>query len=348
MGDVGNGGPPLTSGLVSLEIDSSGGQLGSKPPKEIAEDAKRFQAQDFLCWGVRADVIAVHQGTHKGKPATLAVFEVRFEFPDAAGSSSRLREAKVVATFKPAPSSSASAQRYPVVRTVCPKLLQGPVRLETHIRETGKAVSLQVGVQPIPVSAEAGISKTKAVAFERDQKMSIRGTRWSSKEVEDDNIDNVARWVLAENSALGTGIPLEFRSAVVVENHDAPVHGTVKISAQTKMGMSLFGWPWADIRPIVITRSVQYGQPLGVDVDFSELTPSQWEELCRFEGDIAVSIVFHTPSSVGSTDYLVTLDMSMDVMSDGHGWVEAAMFLAISKTNREHAGNRKGGEIGDQ
>lgn len=289
MGDVANGSPPLTSGLVSLEIDSSDGQLSSKPPKEIAEDAKRFQAQDFLCWGVRADVIAVYQGTHKGKPATLVVFEVRFEFPDAAGSSSRLREAKVVATFKPAPSS---AQRYPVVRTVCPKLLEGPVRLETHTRETGKAVTLRVGVDPIPVSAEAELSKTKAVAFDRDQKMSIRGTRWSSKEVEDDDIDNVARWVLAENSALGNGIPLEFRSAVVVENHDAPIHGTVKISAQTKMGMSLFGWPWADTRPIVITRSVQYGRPLGVDADFSKLVPSQWEELCRFEGDLAVSIPY--------------------------------------------------------
>ncbi|KAH6616944.1 hypothetical protein F5144DRAFT_585022 [Chaetomium tenue] len=284
MGDVGNSSPPLSSGLISLQIDSSDGQLSSKPPKEITEDAKRFQAQDFLCWGVRADVIAVYQGTHKGKPATLVVFEVRFEFPDTAGSSSRLREAKIVATFKPAP---ASAQRYPVIRAVCPKLLEGPVRLETHVRETGKTVSLHVGVEPIPVSAEAGLSKTKAVTFDRDQKMSIRGTRWSSKEVEDDDIDNVARWVLAENSALGKGIPLEFRSAVVVENHDAPIHGTVKISAQTKMGMSLFGWPWADTRPIVITRSVQYGQPLGVDADFSKLTALQWEELCQFEGDIA-------------------------------------------------------------
>ena len=298
MGDIENGSSPLTSGLVSLEIDSSDGQLSIKPPQEIAEDAQRFQAQDFLCWGVRADVIGVYKGTHKGKPATLAVFEVRFEFPDAAGSSNRLREAKIVATFEPAPSSSSSsaagavaaAQRYPVVRIVCPKLLEGPMRLETHTRETSQTVSLHVGVEPIPVSAEAGLSRTKAVAFDRDQKMSIRGTRWSSKG--SDNVDNVARWVLAENSALGKGIPLEFRSAVVVENHDAPVHATVKIWAQTKKGMKLFGWPWSDTRPIVITRSVQYGQPLGVDLDFSQLTPSQWEELCRFEGDITVSVLY--------------------------------------------------------
>jgi hypothetical protein len=291
MDDIQSEAPLLSSGFVNFEVDSSTGQLSSKPPKQIGEEAKRVQAQDFLCWGVRADVIAVYQGKNKGKPATLAVFEVRFEFPDTAGSSSRLREAKVVATFRPAP----SAKKYPIVRVVCPKIIEGPVRPETHTRESGMTVSLNAGVDPIPVSADAELSKTKAVAFERDQMMSIRGTRWSSKEVHDDDIDNVARWVLAENSALGKGIPLEFRSAVVVENHEAAVHVTVKISAQTKMGLSLFGWPWADTRPIVITPSIRYGQPLGDDVDFSKLSTVQWEELCRFDGEKTVCIPHLVP-----------------------------------------------------
>ncbi|KAK3312651.1 hypothetical protein B0H66DRAFT_568603 [Apodospora peruviana] len=291
--------PPLfTSGEIPLTPDSSISQL-SKPPKDITKSTPRVQSQTFLNWAVRADITSLYQGTYKSRPATLLILTVNFLFPSAVGAARRLSEARIILTFRH--SSSSRSKQYPIVRAVIPKLLEGPATPSTILTSNTTATTLSVetaqiiGVTVGP-KAEVSASHTRSVGFERDQLLTIRGTRWPSKEVTDLDldIDNVARWELAENNATGRGIPGEFRCGVVVE-HDGEqeIEATVKIAAQTKMGLSLFGWPWSENRPVVIQPGTRYsGEEDGVESgvvmgEFSEMGDDKWKLLCRVDVDVA-------------------------------------------------------------
>jgi hypothetical protein len=183
----------------------------------------------------------------------LLILTVHFLFPSAVGAARRLSKARVIFSFRP---SSPESQQYPVVRAVIPKLIEGPPTAATISRTTVGTLGVETQTG-LPVGPQAELSHARTVEFTRNQLLTIRGTRWPSDL--DLDIDNVARWELAENTALGRGIPTEFRCGVVVEHGGQEVEGTLKISAQTRMGLSLFGWPWSESRPVVIKPDTRYG-----------------------------------------------------------------------------------------
>jgi len=283
--------PPFTSGEVPLVSDASASQL-SKPPKEITEATPRVQSQSFLNWAVRADITSLHQGTYKSRPATLLILTVHFLFPSAVGAARRLSEARIIFTFRPSHQSQRS-QPYPIIRAVIPKLLEGPTTATSTVLTSSIATAVSVETPAALATgprANLSASHTRRVEFARDELLTIRGTRWPSKEVVDLDldIDNTARWELAENSALGRGVPAEFRCGVIVEHGGQDVEGTVKIAAQTKMGLSLFGWPWSESRPVVIKPGMSYGEGVDGVNDFAAIRDDQWDTLCSFDGDVVV------------------------------------------------------------
>jgi len=216
--------PPFTSGEVPLVSNASASQL-SKPPKEITETTPRVQSQTFLNWAIRANITSLHQGTYRSRPATLLILTVHFLFPSAVGAARRLSEARIIFTFRPSHQSHQSqrSQQYPIIRAVIPKLLEGPTTAVSTVLTS--SITTAVSVET-PAALAAGpranlsASHTRRVEFARDELLTIRGTRWPSKEVVDLDldIDNTARWELAENSALGRGVPAEFRCGVIVEH----------------------------------------------------------------------------------------------------------------------------------
>ncbi|KAF2188397.1 hypothetical protein K469DRAFT_748696 [Zopfia rhizophila CBS 207.26] len=280
----------LSPRTITLEVDSSGGQLGAKVTKEIAESAQRAESLDFHKWGVRADVTSVQQGIFRGKPACLIVFEFRFLFDDN-GSSNRLSEAKITATFQPPQDNSQQsvfngtalgANNYPVVKLYCPKLVEGPVSVEKHTKGTEVSVSLG-GRGSLPAKPDVGIARSGEVEYLKDYRMQIKGKRWSSPGLEQ---DNMAIWTVLENSKQGDGIPPDFKSAVLLQHTGQPFQGTLRILAKTKMGIRLFGWPWSAPNPLLFKPDASLGQQLDFS-DFDQLSDEHWRQLCDFPGVVS-------------------------------------------------------------
>ena len=284
----------LTQSEIDLEIDGSASQLGPQPPHEISgQDREQFHSQDFLKWGVRGDIVSLHAGTYHGRPASLMIFEFSFKFPTAVGNSSRFCEATVAATFKPhCPDgndggSDTNSPDFPALGIMSPKVIAGTIRTMSMFTETGQDVVIgPPGFTPITM--EVGFARTQGAEWVRDHRVEIKGKFWSTKRKPAIRVKNIARWTLNENSALAAGIPGVFRSGLVVEHHDRPICGTVKVSAKTKGGLPLFGWPWSDSFPIVLKPGVSFGNPPRV-TEFAELNEEDWKKLCPFDEVVVVS-----------------------------------------------------------
>jgi len=54
------------------------------------------------------------------------------------------------------------------------------------------------------------------------------------------------------------------------------------------MGLSLFGWPWSESRPVVIKPGMSYGEGVDGVSDFAAIRDDQWDTLCSFDGDVVV------------------------------------------------------------
>jgi hypothetical protein len=281
----------MISSTIAFELDGSTGQLGHRVPKEISDNAKKVEALDFWKWGVRASVVSVQQGQLAGKPCTLIVFEFTFSI----SGNSRLAEAEIAATFAPAAAAthnnsdttvSTAEEEYPVLKLCCPTHIQGLVRRAMNTNSGGSNVT--VGTHSsLPVAAEIGISGSKEVQYLKDYSMRIRGQRWDSADVEQDHI---ARWYLNEDSKQGDGIPRSFVSAVVVENHGQAFQATVKITANSKLGLRVLGWPWSPPKPILFKHGVTFGDQLDV-ASFDELSDADWKQLCPVSEVVSVSLI---------------------------------------------------------
>jgi hypothetical protein len=280
------------SSSVSFEVDSSSGQLGSKPPKEITEGSQRAESLDFHRWGIRADILSLSHGSFQKKPASLISFNFRFLFDDG-GSRGRFSEAKIVTTFQSLPRdentpstvpTGGANDAVPIVKLFGPKLIDGPVTIGSHNDQMVYSATIG-GPDTLPVKPEIGISRSNGVEYLKDYKMQIKGRSWSTPGLEH---DNMAIWTLLENSKQGDGIPLDFRAAVIIQHNGQPFQGTIKISTRTKWGLKLFGWPWSVAKPLRFSPSIAFGESLGVS-DFESLDESHWARLCDFPGVVSVS-----------------------------------------------------------
>lgn len=279
----------MISSTVAFKLDSSTGQLGHRVPKEVSDNAKKVEALDFWKWGVRASIVSVQQGQFKGKPSTLIVFQFTFSI----SGNSRLAEAEITATFRPAAAAahnnsdtavSTAEEEYPVLKLCCPTHIQGLVRRAMITDDGGSSVTVGMPSFP-PVAVEIGVSRPKEVQYLKDYSMRIRGQLWDSPNVEEEHI---ARWYLSEDSKQGDGIPRSFRSAVVVENHGQSFQGTVKITANSKLGLRVLGWPWSAPKPILFKHGVTFGEQLDV-TNFDDLSDAHWRQLCPVSDVISVS-----------------------------------------------------------
>jgi hypothetical protein len=280
----------MISSTIAFELDGSTGQLGHRVPKEISDNAKKVEALDFWKWGVRASIVSVQQGQLADKPCTLIVFQFTFSI----SGNSRLAEAEIAATFGPAAAAahnnsdtavSTTEGEYPVLKLCCPTHIQGLVRRTMNTNSGGSSVTVGTP-SSLPVAAEIGASGSKEVQYLKDYSMRIRGQRWDSPDVEEEHI---ARWYLAEDSKQGDGIPRSFRSAVVVENHGQSFQGTVKITANSKLGLRVLGWPWSAPKPILFRHGVTFGEQLDV-TSFDELSDAHWRQLCPVSEVVSVSL----------------------------------------------------------
>jgi len=295
----------FASNTVGFEIDTSGTQLGPKPPKKISEDARRAESLEFRNWGVRADVIGVHRGFHEGKAACLVVFRFRFNFNDKAKSSSRFSNARIVANFEPHSTGTTIEKnvQYPVVKTVCPRLIEGPVTIKRHANTT--SVQMSIHSPPITgISAGVGLTRSLGVEYVVGHRLSVKGIPWGDKDLPD---DNAARWTLTENSEIGDGIPVEFRTAVLIENQNQAFRGTLKIHATTKLGLRIFGWPWSAPSPLIFNPDVSFGEKLSPE--FDSMSEETWARLCEFHGPISVRNDFkYGESCTHINDTVISMD----------------------------------------
>jgi hypothetical protein len=280
------------SSSVAFELDGSTGQLGYKVPKEVSDSAKKVEALDFLKWGVRASVVSVQQGQLAGKSSTLIVFQFSFSI----SGNSRLAEAEIAATFGPAAAAahnnsdktvSTAEEEYPILQLCCPTHIQGLVRRAMNTNDGGSHMTVGTP-SSLPIAAEIGVSGSKGVQYLKDYSMRIRGQRWDSSKVEEEHI---ARWYLTEDSKQGDGIPRSFRSAVVVENHGQSFQGTVKITAKSKLGLRVLGWPWSAPKPILFRHGVTFGEQLDI-TSFDELSDAHWRQLCPVSEVVSVSLTW--------------------------------------------------------
>ena len=149
----------------------------------IDDSTRRAEGQDFLKWGVRADVNSLQQGVYKGKSATLIAFEFRFLSSD---DSSRFSEARIVVTFDATNEQKSLGGQRPIVERYCPKLLEGPVTKGTYNSET-EIYALVAGPNFVLVTPEVGILRTNGIVYVKDYMMKIKGMRWSKNGMEPDD-----------------------------------------------------------------------------------------------------------------------------------------------------------------
>ena len=270
---------PLFSRQVDLEVDGSEGHLSSRGPKEIREGAQRATFRQFGKWGVQANVTHLLHGTVGGKPASIVGFDMRF-LSEAAGSNHRFSKAKIVVTFE-----AVGTGPVPTVKTFAPKIMEGSTTRVRRFeqREVSANVSIPTGA---PLDVGGGAAYSVGQEYDKDYRVRIDGKKWSSDEDAED--DNMVIWNLSENSKQGEGIPADFRVGLLVTHHGGPFQATVRVKATTKSNISLFGWPWPDQSPVVLSPNVVLGN-LGVVNELDKVTDDQWQSLIDLQSSLDVS-----------------------------------------------------------
>jgi hypothetical protein len=277
------------SSTVAFEIDSSSEQLSAKPPKEISENEHVESLLDFHKWDITARVIGVHQGEYGGEPATLVLFEFRFDV--SGGKRSRLSSSKITTTFEPAQTTSKKRQRpkdnksnkYPNVKLYSPDTIQGPVTKIQKVDVTGIDLALIKPSPSFPILPQIGFTRTSTETYWVDTMMEINGSVWRSRDR-----CNQAIWELKEGLKHNKGIPKVLKAAVVLQNGGQPFQATVEVKAHTGMGLPLEALPWSDPTPLFFKTDVSFGPSLRSS-NFDELTEDDFTRLCEFSGEISVS-----------------------------------------------------------
>ena len=278
------------SSKIELEVDTSSGHLRSAAPKEIREGVQRATFRQLGKWGAQGNVTLLQHGTLRGRPASIVGFDFRFNF-EASESSSRFSKAKVVITFETASKKvkgETQSSPPPVIKRFSPKLMDGPVTRAKVSKQNEYTAGLTIPTGT-PVEVGAMATRTDGEQYTKDHRVRIEGKKWSSNEDSED--DNMAIWNLSENSKQGDGIPSDINVALLVQHDGKPFHAVVKIRATTKSSLSLFGWPWPEPSPLVLSPEVTLGELTKLD-KFEDLTNEHWESFIDQQGAIDVCKMF--------------------------------------------------------
>lgn len=268
----------FASSTVELEVDNEALHLGVKP-KELTETSARAVSNNVGRSGVRGDVIHLQHGTYKGKPATLLAFKFQFQFEQ--NSTNRFSRAEIRVAFD----SKTDPDARPAVRHYAPALICGPSSKGQVTKSISVTPTITTPTAPVQVGIEVPMSRSTTVA--RDFQLKIIGEPWASDEDAED--DDMVIWRVDENYAQADGIPRDMRTAVLVQHTGDVFQATVHIKVRTRIGMSLFGWPWSKPTPLVVSNKSSFGDGI-LPGDFSALEESHWLQLTEFPGLIGVSL----------------------------------------------------------
>jgi hypothetical protein len=275
----------FASSTVELEVDNEALHLGAKTPKELTETSARAVSNNVGRSGVRGDVIYLQHGKYKGKPATLLAFKFQFQFEQ--NSTNRFSRAEIRVAFDSS-GSNASPDSRPAVRHFAPALICGPSSTGQITKSISVSPSITTPTSPVQVGVE--IPMTRSTTVPRDFQMKIIGEPWASDEDAED--DDMVIWRVDENYAQADGIPRDVKTAVLVQHTGDVFQATVHIKVRTRMGMSLFGWPWSKPTPLIVSDKSSFGSVV-VPENFSALEEHHWLQLTEFPGLVAVSSTSH-------------------------------------------------------
>jgi len=267
----------FASSAVELEVDNESLHLGVKP-KELTETTARAVSSNVGRSGVRGDVIHLQHGTYKGKPATLLAFKFQFQFEQ--NSANRFSRAEIRVAFN----STTNPDTRPAVRHYAPALICGPSTAGHVTKSISVTPTITTPTSPVQVGIEVPMSRSTTVA--RDFQLKIIGEPWASDEDAED--DDMVIWRVDENYAQADGIPRDLKTAVLVQHTGDVFQATVHIKVRTRMGMSLFGWPWSKPTPLVVSNKSSFGNGV-LPENFAALEEQHWLQLTEFPGLIGVS-----------------------------------------------------------
>lgn len=275
----------FASSTVEFEVDNEALHLGAKLPKELTETSARAVSNNVGRSGVRGDVIYLQHGKYKGKPATLLAFKFQFQFEQ--NSTNRFSRAEIRVAFD-SKDKNASPESRPAVRHYAPALICGPSSTGQITKSISVSPSITTPTSPVQIGVEIPMTRSTTVA--RDFQMKIIGEPWASDEDAED--DDMVIWRVDENYAQADGIPRDLKTAVLVQHTGEVFQATVHIKVRTRMGVSLFGWPWSKPTPLIVSDKSSFGDDILPD-NFSTLEEQHWLQLTEFQGLVAVSSASH-------------------------------------------------------
>lgn len=275
----------FASSTVELEVDNEALHLGAKLPKQLTETSARAVSNNVGRSGVRGDVIYLQHGKYKGKPATLLAFKFQFQFEQ--NSTNRFSRAEIRVAFD-SKDKNASAESRPAVRHYAPALISGPSSTGQVTKSISVSPSITTPTSPVQIGVEVPMTRSTTVA--RDFQMKIIGEPWASDEDAED--DDMVIWRVDENYAQADGIPRDLKTAVLVQHTGEVFQATVHIKVRTRMGVSLFGWPWSKPTPLIVSDKSSFGDDILPD-NFGTLEEQHWLQLTEFQGLVAVSPAGH-------------------------------------------------------
>lgn len=275
----------FASSTVELEVDNEALHLGAKLPKQLTETSARAVSNNVGRSGVRGDVIYLQHGKYKGKPATLLAFKFQFQFEQ--NSTNRFSRAEIRVAFD-SKDKNASAESRPAVRHYAPALISGPSSTGQVTKSISVSPSITTPTSPVQIGVEVPMTRSTTVA--RDFQMKIIGEPWATDEDAED--DDMVIWRVDENYAQADGIPRDLKTAVLVQHTGEVFQATVHIKVRTRMGVSLFGWPWSKPTPLIVSDKSSFGDDILPD-NFGTLEEQHWLQLTEFQGLVAVSPAGH-------------------------------------------------------
>lgn len=243
------------SRTVELQVDGSFETLGDQGPRTVTEAEQRILMQQALKTRVTADVVALAHGTFKGQPASLVGLQFRFGYPPQ--SSNRLSSAVLNISFGPGNDGTG----FPTVHRFAPVRISADSTTTPVERDTRHGVSVSIDASPVPVSVDFTADRGTKVAYVQDFGCDVDGHHWTSDDAESQGyeVDNAVTWYLNEHKLRKEGIPKELRTVVVVGRSQPAIRAEIKARVKTSWDLRLFGFPFPQARPLVISESVVFG-----------------------------------------------------------------------------------------
>jgi hypothetical protein len=263
-----------------LTVDNEALYLGTKLPKELTATTARAISNNFGGAGVGGDVTYLQHGTYDTKPATLPGFKFNFQFEP--GSAYQFSRAEIRVTFDSHGVNTRTPSK-PAVKHFAPALICGLVSLGQVAKSV--EVSPSISTPTLLVQAGIGLTMTKSTTVAREFQMKIIGEPSTNDEEAED--DDTAIWWITENAAEADGIPRSLETAVLVQYSGDVFQATVHVKVHTRMGASLFGWPWSKRIPLAISNKARFGKP-AITTTFDDLEEKDWAQLTEFPGLVKV------------------------------------------------------------